>query len=374
MSQRIHFHSLDALRFFAFLKVYLLHIPLQGDFPIFSYLKSGGGIGVLFFFVLSGFLITYLLIHSKMSQGQVNLSNFFMRRSFRIWPLFFLMVILAFVLPYAFREDIGFHTVGGGYMPDWKFSFTFTENYKMLMEDNFPRTTPLPVFWSLCIEEHFYIVWMLVAFLLPVKHFFKFLIGCFVLGWIARYAEPHVLSNQNITTNDLFTNIDFFAAGGLLAYLVARKYDQVSSFIHKIPVWLRYVFILVVVLAVIFQKEIFFYDNPYRFDVIRSTIIAFLFTGLIALFIPADSPIKIKNRVLNYLGTISYGLYVYHILVVHMLLKYFTNSGILLDNWITVSLFVFVSFSGTVIVSSLSYYYFEKPFLRLRDRLSKHKV
>ena len=75
--KKIHFHSIDALRFFAFLKVYLLHVPLQGEFPIFSYLKSGGGIGVSFFFVLSGFLITYLLVFDKIQNGQINIRNFF---------------------------------------------------------------------------------------------------------------------------------------------------------------------------------------------------------------------------------------------------------------------------------------------------------
>jgi len=125
MIRRKRFHTLDALRFFAFFKVYLLHIPLQGDFPIFSFVKSGGGIGVSFFFVLSGFLITYLLAFEKFHKGQINLKKFFIRRSFRIYPVFFLLVVLAFALPYGFKEKIGFHMIGGGYDLDWKYSFFF---------------------------------------------------------------------------------------------------------------------------------------------------------------------------------------------------------------------------------------------------------
>ena len=75
MEQKRRFHTLDALRFFAFLKVYLLHVPLQGDFPIFSFLKSGGGIGVSFFFVLSGFLITYLLVFEKYKKDKSTFKN-----------------------------------------------------------------------------------------------------------------------------------------------------------------------------------------------------------------------------------------------------------------------------------------------------------
>ncbi len=171
---RLHFHSLDALRFFAFLKVYLLHIPIHGDFPIFSFIKSGGGIGVSFFFVLSGFLITYLLVFEKQKTGKINIKNFLVRRSLRIWPLFYLMVIMVFLLPYEFKELIGFHMTPNGYEFDWKYSFSFLENYKALLMDAPPKTTPLSVFWSLCIEEHFYIFWLILLSLTPVKHIFKF--------------------------------------------------------------------------------------------------------------------------------------------------------------------------------------------------------
>ena len=100
---KLHFHSLEALRFFAFFKVYLLHLPLAIPSPALSYLKRGGGIGVQFFFVLSGFLITYLLVADKLARGQVDLRRFFIRRSLRIWPLFYALVLLAFLLPTAWE-------------------------------------------------------------------------------------------------------------------------------------------------------------------------------------------------------------------------------------------------------------------------------
>ena len=70
---KIRFHSIDALRFFAFFKVFLLHLPYQGDSSVFNYLKSGGGIGVYLFFVLSGFLITYLLVFEKLKTNKLNI-------------------------------------------------------------------------------------------------------------------------------------------------------------------------------------------------------------------------------------------------------------------------------------------------------------
>jgi len=368
-----HFHSLEALRFFAFFKVYLLHVPLQGDFPIFSYLKGGGGIGVSFFFVLSGFLITYLLAFEKLSKGQINVKNFMIRRSLRIWPLFYLLVILAFILPYDFKNLIGFHMNGGGYDLDWRYSFTFLENYRMLLLDNWPKTTPLSVFWSLCIEEHFYIFWVINFFIIPTKHIFKFLISGFLIAWTARFFDPYIFNNQTINTNDLFTNIDFFASGGILGYLVAKDYDAVSIFILNISNWVKRIILLFVVLIVIFQSELLPYEPGTIFFLFRSSIIAILFTLVIAIFIPLESKLRIKNKALAYLGSISYGLYIFHIIYIHLLFQYFLHINVKLDNWITISLFMFATLTASIITSALSYHFFEKKFLLLRDRWSFEK-
>jgi len=368
MEQKRRFHTLDALRFFAFLKVYLLHIPLQGDFPIFSFLKSGGGIGVSFFFVLSGFLITYLLVFEKIQKGQINLRKFFIRRSLRIYPLFFFLVGLAFILPYDLKEKIGFHMVGGGYDLDWKYSFTFLENYKMLLADNFPNTTPLSVFWSLCIEEHFYITWMIVLFLVPKKRIFTFLISCIFIAWIARYLDPIIWKNSIIQQNDLFTNIDYFAVGGMLGWLVATKYDQAVEFIESISLAKKYSYIFGVITLVVFQSQIL-PEHIVAISILRPTIIALAFTLLIAIIIPPNSNIRIKeSNPISYLGKISFGLYVYHLIFVHVLFQYFLKEKILMDDWWTVGFFMIVTFGGSVLVSIFSFRFLETPFLKWRNQ------
>ena len=363
-----HFHSLEALRFFAFFKVYLLHVPLQGEFPIFSFFKGGGGIGVSFFFVLSGFLITYLLAFEKLSKGQINVQNFMIRRSLRIWPLFYLLVILAFILPYDFKSLIGFHMNGGGYELDWRYSFTFLENYRMLLLDNWPKTTPLSVFWSLCIEEHFYIVWVLSFYLLPSKHLLKFLVSGFFIAWTARFFDPYLFPNETINTNDLFTNIDFFSTGGILGYFVAKDYDRVANFVLSINDWIKRGVLLSVVLVVVFQNKLLPYEPTTIFFLFRSSIIAVLFTSVIAIFVPLDSKLRIKNKVLAYLGTISYGLYIFHIIYIHLLFQYFIYLEIKLDNWFTLSFFMFATLTASILTSAISYHYFEKKFLMLRNK------
>ena len=370
----IHFHSIDALRFFAFLKVYLLHVPIQGEFPIFSFFKSGGGIGVSFFFVLSGFLITYLLLLEKINTNHINLKKFFVRRSLRIWPLFYLMVFIAFLLPYEFKQTIGFHMVGGGYDFDWKYSFTFLENYKMLIADQFPKTTPLSVFWSLCIEEHFYLLWMLSIFVLPIKHILKFLIACFVVSWTARYIELNFINNHYISTNDLFTNLDYFASGGVLGYFIVMHYNRLINFIQKINEEIKWLIIVIIILFVILQEVIFPYDEESILFIFRPTIIAVLFTLAISVFLPEHSSLKIKSKILSYLGVRSYGLYIFHIILIHVSFQYCINNELLIDNWFILSLFILFTLGGSIILSSISYKYFEMPFLTFRNNKKINKL
>lgn len=368
---KLKFHSFEALRFFAFFKVYLLHIPIQGNFPVFSYLKYGGGIGVYFFFVLSGFLITYLLTFEKLKDGHINIKRFLVRRSLRIWPLFYLMLVLAYALPYDFKQLIGFHMVGGGYDLDWKFSYFFLDNIKALIMDRPPKTTPLPVFWSLCIEVHFYVFWILILGFIKEKHYLKFFVLCFGIAWLSRYFEPMLLGNNNIDRVDLFTNIDLFAAGGILGYLVAKDYLKVERFIENIPVIVRWILLFAIIAMVVFQKNLLPKTSDTLIVVFRASVIALLFTILLALFIPKKSPIKIKSRLLNYLGERSYGLYVYHIIWIHVVFQVFIYFKIRIDDWLTLAIYMIVTFVGSVVVSILSYKYFEKYFLLYRTESNK---
>jgi peptidoglycan/LPS O-acetylase OafA/YrhL len=365
MIKREHFQSIDALRFFAFLKVYLLHIPLDAKFPNFSLIKSGGGIGVSFFFVLSGFLISYLLFLEKANANRIDLLNFYKRRAFRIWPLFFLMVLLAFLLPFDLKQDLGLHMVGGGYNFDWRFSFTFLENYKMIAMDQFPKSTPLSVFWSLCIEEHFYIVWGILFFFLSSKNVFRMLLFSVVIAWISRAYESYYTTNLIIETNDLFTNLDYFSCGGILAYVFVFYKVKLNSVLQKIGKWKLKLGLLVLVLLLILHNQLI--PEPTEFSFIfKPTFIAVVFTLIICLFISAESGIVIKSKWLNYLGVRSYGLYVFHIIAIHMLYQYCLLHHIKIDTSLSLIIFMLISFSTTVLVAMFSYRFFEKPILSLR--------
>ncbi len=364
IKERLHFHTIDALRFFAFLKVYFMHIPIQGHFPIFEFFKRRGGIGVEFFFVLSGFLITYILVNEK-TKGELNIRRFLFNRALRIWPLFYVMLFAAFLLPYDFLERTGMHMVGGGYDPDWRFSFSFLENYKMIIMDNSPKTTPLPVMWSLCIEEHFYILWCFLIACIPFKKLPYLFAGSILIANISRIVSPILIPNVHIDTNEILTNIDLFAIGGLLGYFTVKDYNKLAVFIGSIPDKFKLLNICIVITIVLFEPEIF--ETTALGRIIQPTIMAILFTSVLAVFVPLNSKIKIStSNIFSKLGRISYGLYIYHIIFIHMLLKYFMDHYIVLDNWSTLSLFMLITLASTILTSYVSYNYFEKSFLRLK--------
>jgi len=375
-----HFHSFDALRFFAFLKVFLLHAPiiLASYSPAWlgwfdKHVRYGGGIGVDFFFVLSGFLITYILTNDKINNGKINLKRFFVRRAFRIFPLYYLMVFMALLIPASIAQPLGFYMTGGGYEPEWIYSLTFTENIAMIIHDNVPRTTPLSIFWSLCIEEQFYIYWMIVFFFIKRQWIPIFLISSLLMAIGIRVFELNVFGNEMIKNQDMFSNLDYFAISGLLGYAVAVNYEKVASQVKKISAWFKWGYIFLVGAVLYFLSDIF--KNPSWFlDMFWPTFTAILFTGLLVIFIPSDSKIRFSEKsVFTKLGKISYGLYVYHIAWVHIVYKFYIDYDIEIGSTRPYLFFVIVTFTATVITAYLSYRFFERPIMNLRERYFSNK-
>ncbi|MCD6063851.1 MAG: acyltransferase [Flavipsychrobacter sp.] len=355
---RRHFHTFDALRFFAFLKVFLLHIPIVA-FPWFSYVKAGGGIGVQFFFVLSGFLITHIICEEKVRTGQLNLKNFFVRRILRIWPLYYLMVAVAYITPYVLERFLHLPSSGEGYEPNIWVSVFFLENYKMMMTHQHANVSPLSIMWTLCIEEHFYIVWGLLLYFLKIKHLPMLIIFCITIGLVSRA----IYVANDIPTSDLFTNIDLFAFGAIPAYLLVTNGQRAEEVINKIPYWLKLLFIGCLVLTILVCSQ-------YRTDkdyIAITSLLGLLFSLLIVLILPQNSRLGIGDRnVLSRAGVYTYGLYLYHTLVINLLKQVFNKQGISLDDPVPATAFFLLALLITLVCSVLSYHWFEKPFLRLK--------
>jgi peptidoglycan/LPS O-acetylase OafA/YrhL len=366
MQKRLYFTTFDALRFFAFLKIFLYHLPVIKENIFTNILFGGGGTGVDFFFVLSGFLISYLLAYEKLKTKKIDGKNYFMRRALRIWPLFFVAVIIGYINNAA----TSFLQVGGslGYNPNPLFSFTFLENYKMIMEDTFPNGSPLRVIWSVCVEEHFYILWFLLFVFVPFK---KIPVACVIL-WIIGIAYRHAFyfllpGKIFYYDTDVVSKLDYFCCGGLVGYFTALKPEKIKSWINKIPkILLNTITILIIILF--FFHQFFIPENRIT-DLYEPVISSALFSILIMLIVSSGSFLFFKKEnIFSKLGRISYGLYIYHTVIISGLLLLIKHFDINLENYFIYIIFCTVCFICSVLISHISYKYFEQKFLKLKNK------
>lgn len=355
--QKRHFHTFDALRFFACLKVFFQHLPIF-SFPVFNVLKAGGGIGVQFFFVLSGFLITYIIFEEKQQTGELNLKKFFARRVLRIWPLFYLMIGVAFITPYLISQ-IHLANSDEGYTPSWWMSLLFLENYKMIVTGQNPNISPLAVMWSLCIEEHFYIVWGLLLYFIHIRMLPKVIAFCVVLSIVARAIFWH----YGLPSSELLTNIDLFALGALPAYVLLQYPVWIEEKIGAIPMGMKYVFIVVLLIVVTIASQATD-DKPF---ILLTTLLGAMFSLLIFFTLPAKGSIRISDgNVLSKLGLYTYGFYLYHTLVLNLFRRIFEKMNLPLSSIEYAVIFTILTLLLSLLCSFLSYYLFEKQFLKLK--------
>jgi len=354
---RRHFNTFDALRFAAFLKVFLLHLPITA-FPVFNFFRNGGGIGVSFFFVLSGFLITYIILEEKERTGTFHIGHFYLRRILRIWPLYYLMIGFAFITPY-FLHLFHLSYSDGGYKPDWLLSLTFLENYKMIVVSDHPNVSPLTVMWSLCIEEHFYIIWGLVLYFIPVKRTPLVIALAILLSLISIV----IFIRQYWWPMDISTNLIYFAFGAIPAYLLITKKEIFEEWIQSISIVFKIVFIIVMLTYIFYASNVNYPAQQY----IEPFILSALFAFLICLIVPQKNSLVISDKnTFSRLGVYTYGLYVYHTIIINLFIQLSKEYGLSLDNIFYAILFCMTSLLATVVISIVSFSFFENQFLKLK--------
>lgn len=354
--EKRHFQMFDSFRFFAFLKVFLQHVPII-VFAGFNFFRNGGIIGVQFFFVLSGFLITYIIFNEKSQTGTYNLKNFFVRRILRIWPLFYLLVGVSYCIPWILHLLHQPKTTHG-YEPTWWVSVLFLENYKIIFTGRYPNEDELSVTWSLCIEEHFYLIWGLLLWVMPVKAFPKIVIGCVITALVSRV----IFSHYNLDPADVFTNIDLFAIGAVPAYLLVFYGDKTEAFVSKIPRYVHVIFLCALIVYVLLLGQT---KSVLTINIWQTTISGIIFSMLI-FFSMHDNHYLRPSKILNKAGLYTYGLYMYHVLILVLLVRVFDKLHLSLDKPMNAVLYTVIALAGSYICSMLSYSYFEKPFLKMK--------
>lgn len=351
----IYFPNLNGLRFVAALMVIVSHIELgKSYFGInndFQMIKNLGKLGVTLFFVLSGFLITYLLLKEKTEKSKINLRFFYLRRILRIWPLYFFIVILSlFVLPYFRVFDMPNFQLDF----DNKFEFIKVVILFLFFLTNILITIKLVPFatqtWSIGTEEQFYLIWPIL--INKMEKFENWFLGIiFIYNLILILLESHFLTGIkyiNLLQNYfIMIQLDSLAFGALGACLLYKK----KSIIDKISNNFFFFGIFFVLLASpLFDIYIIYF---------KKTFYAICFVIIIVNLVHNKQLSNLlENRFFFKMGEISYGLYMYHQIMIALCI----NCLLSLNCFSNVVLYISV-FVTTILFSILSYKFLEQPFI-----------
>ncbi len=367
---KIYFSNLDGLRFFCFLAVFLFHSiysekPEIYTSPLFRFLKDrlfhNGFLGVNFFFVLSGFLITYLLIKEKQLHGKINVPNFWIRRILRIWPLYFACVFLGFVIFPLAKKFSGGASVETANI--WYY-LGFINNFDYINK-GMPDSPGLGVLWSIAIEEQFYLVWPLILALLPVKRYWIAFTVIILHSWYYRAGHDVPILHEMHT----FSCIGDMATGALGAWLVSVSVPF-RNFINRIPRAVILLFYLAF-FGIIFLRQDILLGNQF-IRIFERSILAFTIIFIILEQCFAETSfVKMSSlkQVTNW-GVITYGLYCLHFIIISLVTGATKKLGLDQQLWQVVLLQPLISLALTIAVAWLSYRFFELPFLKLKNRFS----
>jgi peptidoglycan/LPS O-acetylase OafA/YrhL len=305
-----------------------------------------GQTGVDLFFVLSGFLITRILLLSKDSPHFF--SAFYARRALRIFPLYYaFLAVYFFLLPVLFKESI----------PPFS-----TQVWSWFYLQNIPATfvslksSGPSHFWSLAVEEHFYFVWPLMVFLLSRRQFKCLLLATLLIPPLLRLA---FISHGVGVFYFTLTRMDSIGYGAVLAVLFTEEAFRKRG----ILLLLRSMLVgLPLILLPAFAR--LSGSQQIWLEVAKLSLIPAFYFSLIG-FCIMDPASKWFSRLfsaplLRWLGTISYGLYVFHPTCADFVQRWLKPSSALVN--------LAACFSSTILIAYLSFRYFESPLTKLKDR------
>lgn len=389
MSGSIYFKGFNGVRFIAASAVIVHHLEeyktvfLLGREDLWArpFVYQLGRQGVSLFFVLSGFLITYLLLAEQQRTGRVDIRKFYIRRILRIWPLYFLTILTGlFVWPHVPlmqtpTEFLG--QIGPGVAHFWTQVALYGSIFPNVAVALYGAAPMVSHTWSIGVEEQFYLMWPWLILSPNPKRTIQVVLSVVAVlaGWFLyeRFIVRAVYSSD-LNRASLFGFLAYFLAqfrigcmaiGGAGAWLLFRRHP-VLPLLFRRDVQAGVYALLALALAVSLKPTGFNYEFYALF---------FCF-AILNLAGNPHSLLKLDNALTRFMGDISYGLYMYHPLALTLLLNLLIRTWPAplvideqVDGLLTVILYV-TTFGLTTLLAWLSYRFFEQPFLRLKDRFA----
>lgn len=351
--------NLNGIRFLAACVVFIAHVEqikqlnnLPNLMQSNTFFKSESGfLGVTLFFVLSGFLITHLLIAERKKTGVINLKSFYLRRILRIWPLYFFILISSMILS-------GVSLLSKEFL----FGILFCPNIFHAIYQPYIMS---PQIWSIGVEEQFYLIWPIIFLFFPKQRTILFLSLFFIIYTLLPYVLGYY--NNNIQKLTFYTDLDrilqgakfnSMAVGCIAAFVFNYYFGIVSKFLYNS---------MLEIIVVLTTIGLWF--SGFESTYFKSEIFSILFALMIICLtnVHSNFTFLFNSKIANYLGSISYGLYMYHYIILIFILQFFGDYF----NFKSVTgniVFYLISFFITVIISDLSFRYLEGPFLRLKTK------
>ena len=357
---KLYFPQLDSIRGISFITIFLFHTLritydnfFLGDFV--KYLFNNLPLAIDVFFILSSFLLTYLALNEYKQRGNFSFRNYFTRRVLRIWPLYYFILILAFLV-FPFIAHLFHFNIS---LPPPLFYILYIANFYTINHVFF-----LQFLWTISVEEQFYLLWGISLRYLH-NNLNKIIFSLFLVSiTFTLYAEFSGIKYYFNTLTYLFD----FGSGALAALLIFKNnlITKRFSILSKAGTFIFYCYLP-------FHFLFFYILNKNSTGIANNLfglLSRYLFIIYIAFFIIEQminiSRIKIfeKNKFLIFTGKISYGLYCFHgitITVINLLAQSFKID---IRNWVMVLIY----FSINYFIATISYFYLELPFLKLKAK------
>lgn len=364
-TERILFPNLNGLRFVGALAVMLFHCftlnrEIWGEFYTgYWFQKVGillgkGHLGVILFFVLSGFLITYLLLDESTKKGRINLMHYLMRRLLRVWPLYFVIVLFGFFIfphmPYGIETVHEF----------WRYAL-FLSNIDEILVGAKDSINFLTATWTVSVEEQFYLTWgVLIGFISFRKKetYLYFFCAVILTSLVFRYVH---LGDHRSMYYHTFSVMSDLALGGIIGWWAFI--GKAKAVFEKIPRWFIVIAYIIGCSLLVLEGHLF----KGVFFIFERFVPGLVFAFILLEQVYAKHSFYKIDRIYGFFnsGKLTYGFYLFHCIFIYYWAIFFKEFGLTDSLW-QYLLFILAVFVSTYSTAWLSFYYFEQPFLRLK--------